>query len=242
MTDDTRAAAAATGTAAGQQISDTFTGSAGASQALKPKGPQTPGHGHGQGHPGRGDPGLRGRPGARRPRRDRPADRGAHRRPGRGGPDRRLPGPAPGPVLQHGRGRAEHDLGRRRDGRVRAAALPEHVRGLRGAARLRADPHRPGLPGPAGADPGSPLGHEPGLLRHQPPLARGPVRDAGHRGPDRGLRRRREPAPRDPAGLAGPGRAAVHPAGPRPGPRGVPGGARPTSRSAAPSGSPRAAT
>ena len=46
MTDDTRAAAGTgttgTGTAAGQQISDTFTGSAGASQALKPKGPQTP--------------------------------------------------------------------------------------------------------------------------------------------------------------------------------------------------------
>ena len=49
MTDGTRAA---TGTAAGQQISDTFTGSGGADAALKPR----PRRHHGQGHPGRGDP------------------------------------------------------------------------------------------------------------------------------------------------------------------------------------------
>ena len=229
MTDDTRAAAArGAGTAAGQQISDTFTGSAGASQALKPKGPQgTPGPkatvkgiqaaaipafvaGQELADLGETDPRIvvltADLAGAGRTAdfRDRHPDRFFNM------------GVAEQNMISVAAGMAASGL------RPYLSTFAAYV-ALLGCEQIRTDLAYPGLPVRILAHhSGMSLGYY-GTSHHS---LEDLSRDAGHRGPDRGLRRRREPAARDPAGLAGPGRAAVHPAGPRPGPRGVPGGAR----------------
>ena len=78
---------------------------------------------------------------------------------------------------------------------------------VRGAARLRADPHRPGLPAPAGADrSATTAGISMGFYGTSHHSLEDLGADAHHRRPHGGLRHRRQPAARDPAGLARPSR------------------------------------